>query len=161
MSVSRALACVFAVLFAVAPAHAQLQPSHALATASQVALAARVPDAGDREPAAVRKDRHPSVVMQSMYALTIGMQAVDAHSTFRALDAGARPGNPLLGRLEERRPAFLAFKAGVAAGLIYAAHGLSTRHKLRAVVALAAINTGYALLARRNYRVAERMYGWR
>ena len=95
--------------------------------------------------------------MQSLYATTIAIQGLDAHSTFRALQAGGNEGNPLLGPLAASRPAFLALKVGIAATLIYSGRDLSRGHKIGAVLALAGINSVYAALIRNNYRVGTHM----
>ena len=54
-------------------------------------------------------------------------------------------------------PAFVALKAGAAAGLIFAGHRLARHNKFHAVVALVAIDSAYAIIAAHNYRVANRL----
>ncbi len=83
------------------------------------------------------------------------MQGLDAASTFRALDAGAVETNPLVSWVTPSRPGFVALKMGIATAAIYSAHELSRRHKVRAVIALVAINSAYAALAAHNYALAR------
>lgn len=104
-----------------------------------------------------RSSGRPSFLMQSLYATTIVVQGLDAHSTFRALDAGGKEGNPLIGSLAERRPAFIALKGAISTGTIYAARDLSKRHKVAAVLTLIGINSAYAALIANNYRVVAQM----
>jgi hypothetical protein len=99
----------------------------------------------------------PSIVLTSLYATTILVQGLDAHSTFKALDNGARESNPIVGPLAGSKPGFLMLKAGIATATIYAAHSLARRNKVAAIAALVAVNTGYLLIVRSNYHVAGSM----
>jgi hypothetical protein len=92
-----------------------------------------------------------------MHVATAMMQGLDAHSTFTAFDAGAVEGNPLAAGFAEHRPAFAAFKMGVAAGMIYATEKMSRRHPVAAFITATAINSAYAYVAMHNYRVARTM----
>ena len=94
--------------------------------------------------------------MLSLYATTAIVQGLDAHSTFRAIDAGAVERNPLLGSIADHRPAFIALKAGIAVAAIYAGHSLSRKRRVVAIVALVGIDVVYGSLVARNYRVANR-----
>ena len=95
--------------------------------------------------------------MLSSYAVTAVVQGLDAHSTFKALNAGAVETNPLLTPLANNRRAFIALKVAIAAALIYEGHGTSKQHKIRAVLILAAIDGAYIALARHNDQVARVM----
>jgi len=101
--------------------------------------------------------RRASFVMPSLYVATVLTQALDAHSTFAAIDAGAREGNPLIGRLAHSRPGFIALKAAIASSAIWLGRDLAKSRKKRAVLALIALNAGYAALAVHNYRTADSM----
>jgi hypothetical protein len=88
-----------------------------------------------------------------MHAATIALQALDAHSTFRVLDApGGYEANPIMSKLVQNRAAFIGLKAGAAAGLIYATHNTSKHSRVRAVLTAAAVNTAYAMIVAHNYR---------
>jgi Domain of unknown function (DUF5658) len=101
--------------------------------------------------------RHPSrsPLMMSLYASTALTQALDAHSTMRALDAGAVEVNPVMSYFSRHRPAFVGMKAGAAAGMVYVGHRLAKRSKTRAAITLIAINSAYAAIVAHNYRVAN------
>jgi hypothetical protein len=135
------LCVVFAAVVAAFPADACAQTASASSSA----------------PAPKPSGHRPSVLMLSSYAVTAIVQGLDAHSTFKAIDAGAVETNPLLTPLANNRPAFVALKAAIAAALIYEGHGTSKQHKIRAVLILGAIDTAYVALARHNYQVATVM----
>jgi hypothetical protein len=103
-----------------------------------------------------RGDRRP-LWMVPMHVATAVMQGLDAHSTFKGFDAGAVEANPMVASFEHHRPAFTAFKVGVAAGIIYTTDRLAKRHPVRAFITAAAINSAYAMVAAHNYRVASRL----
>lgn len=98
-------------------------------------------------------DRSP--ILLSLYASTAIMQSLDVHSTLKALDNGAREGNPLMAGLTGNRAAFVATKMAVAAGTIFAARRVAKTNKVAAVITLVAINSAYAYVASHNYRVAR------
>lgn len=102
-----------------------------------------------------------SPTMQSLYVATALTQALDAQSTFKALNAGAVESNSLVKPFSANRPAFIALKAGMATAFIYAGHNLSKGHKIGAMVALGAINSIYMAIALNNYHVVHVMNGRR
>jgi hypothetical protein len=99
----------------------------------------------------------PSILMTSLYATTVIVQGLDAHSTLKAINAGATERNRVMSVFTSRPPAFVALKAGAAAGLILAGRRLAKHSKLQAAIALIAIDSTYALIAAHNYRVANRL----
>jgi hypothetical protein len=118
--------------------------------------APRVDQASETAPALADPVR-VSFVMQSLYATTVVVQGLDAQSTFKALAAGAVESNSLVKPLASNRPAFIALKVGMSAAFVYAGHGLSTRHKIAAIVALGLVNSVYTAIALHNYQVARVM----
>ena len=100
-------------------------------------------------------ERAGTALMVSLYATTATMQALDVHSTMRALDNGAVEANPIMGGIANNRAAFIATKAAVAAGTIYAAHNVAKKNKFAAAITLIAINSAYAFVAHHNYKVAR------
>jgi hypothetical protein len=81
------------------------------------------------------------------------LQALDAQSTIRALNSGsAHEGNPLLSPFASHPAALAAFKLGLTSGTIYGFDRLYKSHRRLTMIALAAINCGYACIVRRNYR---------
>ena len=94
-------------------------------------------------------------MMSSLYASTALMQGLDVHSTLKALDAGAVEGNPLMTGVTKNKAAFIAMKAGIAAGTIFAAHKASKKNRAAAIISLVAINSVYAMVVNHNYKVAS------
>jgi len=101
----------------------------------------------------VRRRSSPGWIL-GVHATTALMQGLDAHSTFLAMDRGGVEVNPAVSLFARNREAFTAMKVGVAAGLIYATDRLARKHPMRALVLAAAVNSAYALVVARNYRVA-------
>jgi hypothetical protein len=95
------------------------------------------------------------ILINSLYVTTAVVQALDAHSTFKAIDAGAVETNPLAKPFSNNRGAFVALKAGMAAGIIYAGHGLYKRNKVAGVLALVGVNVAYGFIVANNYHVAS------
>ena len=118
--------------------------------------AAPVSDRADAN-ASIADFHRVSPTMQSLYVTTALTQALDAQSTFKALNAGAVESNSLVKPFASHRPAFIALKAGMATAFIYAGHNLSKRHKIGAVIALGLVNSLYAAIAMNNYHVVHVM----
>jgi hypothetical protein len=93
-------------------------------------------------------------LMGSLYASTAVMQALDIHSTLKGLDRGAVESNPLMAGLTSNKAAFIATKVGVAAGTILAARHVAKRNKVAAALTLVALNSAYAVVVSRNYKIA-------
>jgi hypothetical protein len=84
------------------------------------------------------------------------VQALDVHSTLLAIDRGARETNPLV-RFTTGSPAgLIALKTGSTAGVIYLTEKLRKRHPVAAVLVMIGLNSGYAMVAAHNYRIARR-----
>ena len=94
-------------------------------------------------------------MLSSLYVSTALMQGLDVHSTLKALDAGAIEANPLMTGVTKNKAAFVAMKAGIAAGTIFAAHKASKKNRVAAIVSLVAINSVYAMVINHNYKVAR------
>jgi hypothetical protein len=91
--------------------------------------------------------------MHVLHVSTVVLQALDVHSTLTALDAGAAEANPMMAGLVEHPVGYVALKAGLTAGVIYASHRLARRHPVRAFLITAAVNVAYAVVVAHNYRV--------
>jgi hypothetical protein len=87
-----------------------------------------------------------------MYVTFASLQMLDAHSTLRAVNAGAVEQNPLMRGLTDKPVAFVALKAGVAASTIVLADKMRGRSRVGAVVMMAALNSAYAMVVAHNYR---------
>ena len=156
------IATVFVLPLAfAADASAQSLRAQAEAYAHQAARSNQDKDRPGSDDAAgtASESRSPvgSVVMHALYGTAVVVHGLDAHSTLEALDAGAIEVNPVLRPLTRHRASFIAFKTGVAAGTIYAAHHMAKRNKVAAALTLLAVNTVYAAIAANNYRVAREM----
>lgn len=147
------------------PRHAAAQDNAPIAASAKAAIANMTFDASSAPAPADRADSNASMMefhrvsptMQSLYATTALLQALDAQSTFKALNAGAVESNSLVKPFAANRPAFIALKAGMATAFIYAGHNLSKGHKIAAMIALGAVNSLYAAIAVNNYHVARTM----
>jgi hypothetical protein len=100
--------------------------------------------------------RRPAL-LPAMYAATIALQAMDAHSTMKAIGNGATEANPMMKGVVGNHGALLAVKAGAAAGTIYFAERLWRRNRVAAVVLMAAVNGATAAIVAHNYKVASRV----
>ena len=108
-------------------------------------------------PAAPRpKPRRPQPLVP-MYGLLIGLNAIDVHSTYAALDtAGTRESNPVLAPVVDHKGAFIAVKAGSTVAFIWAAEKLWKTHPRAALIAAAAANGFAAYVVAHNYQVARK-----
>lgn len=78
-------------------------------------------------PARVERALARPVVLPALYASYAALQAYDLYSTRQALGRGAQESNPLMQGVVGNTGAFVALKAGVAAGTILAAGCVSVR----------------------------------
>jgi hypothetical protein len=167
---SRTLVAACVLVLGAIPAAAQEIPDRSALTLAISANAANtgadrgsVANDGDQQPQAPVLsrprfgERAGATLMVSLYATTATMQALDAHSTIRALDSGAVEANPIMGGIANNRAALIATKAAVAAGTIYAAHNVAKKNKFAAAITLIAINSAYAFIAHHNYKVARQL----
>jgi len=140
-----AFACVSLFAFGLAPARADEPPipqSPVVAEASRPVPAARM-----SRPAG----------LPVLYVSFATLQALDVHSTLKALDGGgAREANPLLGTAVRSPAVMIALKAGAGTGMIYASERLWKRNRIAAVVFMCAIDSAYAIVVAHNYSVAAR-----
>jgi hypothetical protein len=103
-------------------------------------------------------DRRRPPVLIPLYVSLATFNLLDAHSTFRAVDAGARELNPLVVGFANNRGALLAVKAGVTMGTVFLSERMWRGGKRKSAVAMiAALTVANALIARHNYRVASSM----
>jgi Domain of unknown function (DUF5658) len=83
------------------------------------------------------------------------LQALDAHSTSRAVASGASESNALLARLAHRPTVLMGVKTGVSAGTILLMERFRKRHPKAAMVTMMALNSAYAVIVVRNSRIAH------
>jgi hypothetical protein len=91
-------------------------------------------------------------VFVPLYVSFAALQALDVHSTMRALEAGATEQNPLLRGIASRPAALVALKAGVTASTILLTEKLRVRNRTGAIVLMTALNSVYAFVVARNYQ---------
>jgi hypothetical protein len=137
------------------PAQAQGSSAPPALTSASVPQAVQEVVVAAPPAAAVHIPGRPSLLLQPLYVTTAIVQALDARSTFKALDAGAVESNSLVAPLATHRPAFVALKISMAAAFIYNGHKLSKRHRLLAAATLAGLNGVYGAIVRHNYDVAR------
>ena len=94
-------------------------------------------------------------VMLPLYASFAGLQMLDAHSTMRALENGGAERNPLHGDLAQQPAALFALKAGVTASTILLTEKLRPKHRVGAIVLMAALDSFYAMVVVHNYRATR------
>ncbi|MGE0449729.1 MAG: DUF5658 family protein [Vicinamibacterales bacterium] len=110
-------------------------------------------------PAAAQPGEHPRLerpaLLVPLYVSFAGLQAIDAHSTFNALDVGGREGNPVVRGVLGTPAGLFALKAGAALTVVYMTEKLWRKNRTAAIVGMVAINSAYAMIAAHNYRVAQ------
>ena len=126
----RLTAAVFVLFFAAAPALAQQRDE-------------------------LKRDRPAPLV--PLYVTFAGLQALDVHSTFSALDSGAREANPMVRSALGNPAALFLLKTGTAAGVVVLSERLWPRNRTAAVITMIALNSAYVTIAAHNYRTARRL----
>jgi len=163
--------CIAAVLLVVgvgiAPVSAQEPPAplpRPLAFATADAVPASQPvgvDASQSVMPATSVVRLPSAVERPTATLNVlcvsfaALQALDLHSTFRALDHGAREGNPLLGGFASNKAAMIGFKAATTTATIFLVRKFGVKNRVASTILMAAANSAYAIIAAHNYRLSN------
>jgi hypothetical protein len=119
-------------------------------------LAALATDAGAQTIS--KSDRQPAArVLGSLYISNAVLHGLDVHSTLKGIRSGAAEANPVMKGLVKHPAAFIATKAAVSFGTIMASRSIARRHRVAAVVTLAAINVLYGAIVHHNYRAARQV----
>ena len=151
-------AAFFAVAFATStPVAAQELPT--LLTAAQISTAALELDspptmAQAAETFDTARPRRPDALMP-LYLSYATLQALDIHSTMRALDRGAVEANPLMKNLTASPASLVAVKAAGAAGVLYTTEQLWKKNPTAAVVFMIAANSAMAWVVQHNYQAGR------
>jgi Domain of unknown function (DUF5658) len=90
-----------------------------------------------------------------LYASFATLQALDVHSTSRALDQGAVEANPMMKGLAGNPTALLAVKAAGTAGVIFASEKMWKKNRAAAVFFMVAGNSAVAWVVQNNYRAVR------
>ena len=126
------------------------------ATALLLLSAATAAYADDTFESAPEK-RIANAAMLVTYSTTFVVQMYDAHTTLRALDAGAREMNTLLSPFSSDPRTVIAIGLVRATAINLALRSIAQRNKWAAVVVGAGINSAYLMVALHNNRVANGM----
>jgi hypothetical protein len=174
---SFAAAAVFVVMGAVAPAQAQelvtanivassvlfpVAPMAPVAIAAASAAAEAEAKAEPQPAAFARGERFDGprrpFALPALYASQIALQALDAHSTYAAINRGAYEANPLMKGVVKNKAAMMAVKAGVAASTIMLAEKMWKRgNRAGAIATMLVVNGVTAAVVANNYKVAARL----
>jgi hypothetical protein len=127
----------------------RLDPPRSSSIFASARFAARSTANETSEPVAAPA-RH---VFSTLYAGLVATQALDIHSTLRALDAGHREANPLARWATSNPLTLVAFKTATTAGTVFIIERLRKKHPKRALLLLAAVDSAYALVVAHNYSV--------
>ncbi len=135
------------------------EPSPFLPSDGIVTSAARTAPPLDRPAPAfgpVRAPAPPRFALRTLEVSFAALQALDAVSTLKAVDQGLVEQNPLMRGLVSRPAAFVAVKAGATVTTLWLVRRVARQNRVAALVTLAAIDSGYALLVRRNLQALRR-----
>jgi hypothetical protein len=89
-----------------------------------------------------------------MYGSFAALQALDYHSTVPALSSGrGREGNPLMRSVVGNKTAFITIKVASAGLTMWAVERMWKRHRVGAIVFMAAANGAMTAIVARNYSV--------
>lgn len=101
----------------------------------------------------VRQRRPDSLI--PLYVSFGALQALDIHSTWRAIDRGAVEANPLVQGVVGNQAGLIALKAAGTAGLIYASEKMWKRNRTASVIFMIAANSAMAWVVQNNYRAVR------
>lgn len=94
--------------------------------------------------------------LMPLYAGFGALQALDAHSTLRAVRAGRTESNPIIAPFADRPGVMVGVKAAAAAGTIALSERLWRRNRGAALTLMIVANVGYAAVVAHNYRQGRR-----
>jgi hypothetical protein len=148
---------VFGLVSAVAaaPASAQDKPSPLAEIPLNLAALSRpvTPPVQDFIQPSLHQQRPSALV--PLYVSFASLQALDAHSTTRALDRGAVETNPVMKGLAGNTAGMLAVKAAATAGVVYSAERMWKKNKTAAVLFMIAANSAMGWVVQHNYRAVR------
>ena len=91
-----------------------------------------------------------------MYISFAALQAMDAHSTMKAVDRGYVEVNPLVAPSTRNGAAMAAMKIAVTASVVVGTEKLWRHNRAAAIAAIIVVNGAYAAIVAHNYRNATR-----
>ena len=142
------------VLFPVTP----LAPAPVARAADASATATKTE--GEQGPTFTRASFTPRakrpLALPALYAAQAALQALDAHSTYAAINRGAVEANPLMKGVVGNKGGMMAVKAGVAASTIWMAERMWKKGNRAGAIATMLIANGVtAAVVANNYKVAS------
>jgi Domain of unknown function (DUF5658) len=151
----RIAAALFASVLACNVASAQELPSASLRDAAQSQDVPTSVPAGVATPGfALARQSRPGALVP-LYVSFGTLQALDTHSTVRALGRGAVEANPIMKGIAGNPTALLAVKAAGTAGVIFASERIWKRNRTAAVFFMVAANSAMAWVVQNNYRAVR------
>ena len=148
----------FAVTFLIANStitYAASDPAAAPATPLTAAVSRAAKEAAPEiAPWAVHEPEQRPKALLAMYGAYAGIQVMDVVSTRKAIAAGARESNPVMGDGNVGR--MIAVKAATGVSTIYFAERMWKKNRVGAVIVMAALNGASAAIVARNQRNARR-----
>jgi len=90
--------------------------------------------------------------LTALYAGFVTLQALDAHSTIEAVNAGHLESNPIVAPFSQSPAAMYAMKAATTTATILLVEKLRRRHRGAAIGLMIAANVAYATVVAHNYR---------
>ena len=96
---------------------------------------------------------HRPATLPALYGGFVALQVLDGYTTTQARGRGAHEVNPMLGN--GHAASLWAVKAATTAGTIYFVERTWKKNRVGAVLLMVGINSGYAVIAAHNTRVAR------
>ena len=112
----------------------------------------QIPDA----PVPAKRSKPRSRLLLPLYSGFVTLQALDAHATFRAIDAGLVEQNPVMRWSTAHPTAFVSIKAAATAGTIFFTEKFRKQHPKGALALISVVNATYAFVVMHNYKAPVR-----
>jgi hypothetical protein len=122
--------------------------------ATPASLPAPAPPSLDTTEVTRAPERRPDSLIP-LYVSFGALQALDIHSTWRAIDHGAVEANPVLKGVVGNQAGLVALKAAGTAGVIYASEKIWKRNRTASIVFMVAANSAMAWVVQNNYRTVK------
>lgn len=151
----RIAAALFASALVCNVASAQEPPPASLREAAQSQVVPTLAPAGINVAGLGLPSQPRPGALVPLYASFATLQALDVHSTSRALDQGAVEANPMMKGLAGNPTALLAVKAAGTAGVIFASEKMWKKNRAAAVFFMVAANSAMAWVVQNNYRAVR------
>jgi hypothetical protein len=99
--------------------------------------------------------QHRPAPLVPLYASYASLQALDIHSTIRALQRGAVETNPVMKGIVAHEVGLIAVKAASGVAVIYATEKMWKKNRTAAVVLMVAANSAMGWVVQHNYRAVR------